>query len=180
MNQAKDLAKRDFPIQTPSRVDGGAGAPAAGSTALGEADFAKQVLAAESGAIDRIEITAAFPAGVIGTTAENLEAAAAGENHEWTELYPAFAKTAREEGFGALAKVFESISVAEKHHERRYRALLAALDAGEVFKRGQAVIWRCRNCGYIHEDNEAPAACPACAHPQAHFEEATEGWFKEW
>lgn len=119
------------------------------------------------------EITASFPAGVVGTTAENLDAAASGEECEWQELYPAFAKTAREEGFEAVAKVFEFISVAEKRHGERYRALLDTINKGEVFKKGDRVIWRCRNCGYIHEGTEAPAVCPACAHPQAHFEAST-------
>lgn len=116
------------------------------------------------------EITASFPAGTIGTTLENLKAAAAGENHEHTNLYPAFAKTAREEGFEAIAAVFEKISVAEKQHEKRYRALAANVESGQVFKRKGKTLWRCRNCGYLHEGDEAPELCPACAHPRAHFE----------
>jgi rubrerythrin len=116
------------------------------------------------------EIQAAFPAGVIGTTAENLEAAAGGEHYEWTEMYPDFAKVAREEGFDAIAAVFEAIAVAEKQHEKRYLDLLANVNNGTVFKKDTAVVWRCRNCGYLHNGNEAPEACPACAHPRAHFE----------
>lgn len=123
-----------------------------------------------------VEITAAFPAGVIGTTAENLKAAAAGENHEWGTMYPDFAEIAREEGFGAIAKVFESIAVAEKHHESRFLGFLANIEAGTVFKKGSAVTWACRNCGYTHEGEEAPEKCPACAHPQAHFQIMAENW----
>jgi len=123
-----------------------------------------------------LEITATYPAGVIGATAENLRAAAAGENHEWGVLYPNFAQVARDEGLEAVAKVFESIAVAERQHERRYLGLLANVEAGTVFKKAQSVVWRCRNCGYTHEGTEAPAACPACAHPQAHFELRAENW----
>jgi len=123
-----------------------------------------------------VEIAAAFPAGVIGTTPENLKAAAAGENYEWTEMYPGFAKLAREEGFEEIAAVFEAISVAEKQHEKRYNDLLANIKAGRVFKRNKPVVWRCRNCGYLHEGTEAPQECPACAHPQAHFEILGENW----
>lgn len=122
------------------------------------------------------EITASFPAGVIGTTAENLEAAAGGEHEEWTELYPAFAAKAREEGFEAAAVIWEKISIAEKQHEKRYNDLLKNLNEGKVFKKDGKVMWRCRNCGYIHEAEEAPAMCPACAHPQAHFEVLGENW----
>lgn len=117
-----------------------------------------------------LEITAAFPAGVIGTTLENLKAAAAGENCEYTDLYPGFAKVAREEGFEAVAMVFDAISIAEKQHEKRYLDLAANIDAGKVFKKDSSVVWRCRNCGYLHEGEEAPQMCPACAHPQAYFE----------
>ena len=123
-----------------------------------------------------LEITAGFPAGVVGTTAENLKAAADGENHEWTTLYQGFAKTAKEEGFDAIAKVFESISVAEKQHEKRYLALKANIEAGRVFKREDKVTWQCRNCGFTHEGPEAPGECPACAHPTAHFELLGENW----
>lgn len=123
-----------------------------------------------------VEITAMYPAGKIGTTAENLKAAAEGENHEWGVLYPDFAKTAREEGFEAIAVVFEMVSIAEKQHEKRYLGLLANVEAGTVFKKSEPVVWRCRNCGYIHEGVEAVKICPACAHPQAHFELLAENW----
>ncbi|MDZ8118308.1 rubrerythrin [Pontiella agarivorans] len=122
------------------------------------------------------EITAEFPAGVIGTTAENLKAAAEGEHEEWSDLYPAFAAKAREEGFEAAAVIWEKISIAEKQHEKQYRDLLANLEAGKVFKKDGVVIWQCRNCGYIHEAEEAPKMCPACAHPQAHFEVLGENY----
>jgi len=123
-----------------------------------------------------LEVTASFPAGVIGTTLENLNAAAAGEHHEHTKLYPGFAQVAREEGFEQIANVLEAISVAEKQHEKRYRDLAANLEAGRVFRRDGKVVWRCRNCGYLHEADEAPDICPACAHPQAHFELLGENW----
>lgn len=122
------------------------------------------------------EITASFPAGVIGTTLENLKAAAGGERHEWTDMYPGFAKIAREEGFEAIAKVWEAVSVAEKQHEKRYADLAANIEAGRVFRRDGQQVWRCRNCGYLQEGPEAPAACPACAHPQAYFELLGENW----
>ncbi|MQY76431.1 MAG: rubrerythrin family protein, partial [Spirochaeta sp.] len=123
-----------------------------------------------------VEITAAFPAGVIGSTAENLKSAAAGENHEWTELYPGFAETARKEGFKEIAKVFESIVVAERQHEKRYLGLLANVEKKRVFKKDSKVVWRCQNCGYLHEGEEAPDVCPACAHPRAYFELLAENW----
>lgn len=123
-----------------------------------------------------VEIQAAFPAGVIGTTAENLKAAAGGEHYEWSEMYPDFARTARKEGFGEVADVFLAIAVAEKQHEKRYNDLRANIEAGRVFKRDAKVVWRCRNCGYLHEGPEAPEKCPACAHPQAHFELLGENW----
>jgi rubrerythrin len=123
-----------------------------------------------------VEIAAAFPAGVVGTTAENLRAAAGGEHEEWSSMYPGFAATAREEGFDAVAKVFDAVSVAEKQHEKRYLDLLANVEAGTVFKKKEKVVWRCRNCGYLHEGTDAPDLCPACAHPQAHFELLGENW----
>jgi rubrerythrin len=123
-----------------------------------------------------LEITGAFPAGVIGTTVENLKAAAAGEHYEYSEMYPEFAKIAREEGFDAIAIVFEKIAIAEKQHGKRYSDLAANIEAGRVFKRDGKVTWRCRNCGYLHEGTEAPDQCPACAHPQAHFELLGENW----
>ncbi len=123
-----------------------------------------------------VEITAAFPAGVIGTTAENLRASAGGEHHEWSLLYPEFAKTARQEGFQEIAGVFDAISVAEKQHERRYLGFLQNVEAKTVFQKAAPVTWRCRNCGYLHTGKDAPTLCPACAHPQAHFELLAENW----
>ncbi len=123
-----------------------------------------------------VEITAGFPAGIIGSTVENLTAAAAGENHEHTEMYPEFAQVAREEGFDNIAVVFEAIAVAEEAHEKRFKGLAQNIEAGRVFKRDSKVTWRCRNCGYVHDGNEAPDACPACAHAQAHFEINGENW----
>jgi rubrerythrin len=122
------------------------------------------------------EITASFPAGVVGTTLENLKAAASGEQHEWTSLYPSFAKVAYDEGFDKIAKLFENISVAEKQHEKRYRDLAKNIETDTVFKKAKPVAWRCRNCGYIHTGTKAPDACPACAHPQAYFEVLGENW----
>lgn len=120
------------------------------------------------------EIMAAYPAGVIGKTIENLKAAAAGEHYETTEMYPGFAKVAEEEGFDQIAKAFRSIAVAEKRHEERYLALAKNITDGVVFKREKPVRWVCSNCGYVHEGLEAPNACPACAHPQSYYElEAT-------
>jgi rubrerythrin len=116
------------------------------------------------------EVAAAFPAGMVGTTLENLQAAAEGENYEHTDMYPGFARVAREEGFNAIAKLFEMVSVAEKQHEKRYRDLAANIENSRVFKRDDNVVWRCRNCGYLAEAGEAPQACPACVHPQAFFE----------
>jgi rubrerythrin len=123
-----------------------------------------------------VEIIGAFPAGMIATTLENLKAAAAGEHYEHTEMYPGFAKTAREEGFETIASVFEAIAVAEKQHEKRYVDLAANIEAGRVFKRDEEVVWRCRNCGYLHNGSEALEVCPACVHPQAHFELLGENW----
>ena len=123
-----------------------------------------------------VQITATYPAGVIGTTLENLKAAAAGEEHEWTELYPGFAKIAREEGFKEIAAAFDAICIAEKQHGKRYTDLAGNLEAGRVFKRNNVMTWRCRNCGYLHEAKEAPKVCPACLHPQAYFELLGENW----
>lgn len=123
-----------------------------------------------------VEITAAFPAGVIGDTLSNLKAAAAGEHEEWSALYPSFAETARQEGFPQIAKAFDAICIAEKQHEKRYNGLAANVESGQVFKREQPTVWRCQNCGYLHEGLEAPAMCPACIHPQAHFELLAENW----
>jgi len=123
-----------------------------------------------------LEITACFPAGKIGTTAENLLAAAMGEHEEHTDLYPAFAAVADQEGFADIAAVWRAISVAEKQHEKRYRDLLANIESNRVFERSDKVVWRCRNCGYLHENHQAPELCPACAHPKAHFELLGENW----
>ena len=123
-----------------------------------------------------VQVAAAFPAGVIAGTADNLKAAAGGENYEWTTMYPGFAKVARDEGFEAVATVFEAISVAEKQHEKRYNDLRANVVGGKVFKRDKSVVWRCINCGYLSEGAEAPKACPACAHPQAYYELLGENW----
>ncbi len=117
-----------------------------------------------------VEISASFPAGVIGTTLENLKASAGGERYEHTEMYPGFATRAREESFDDISRVFEAIAVAEKQHEKRFNALAANIEAGRVFARDTKQVWRCRNCGYLHEGEQATDACPACAHPQAYFE----------
>jgi rubrerythrin len=122
------------------------------------------------------EVQAAFPFGVIGTTSENLAAAAAGENHEWTEMYPGFLKTARDEGFEVIANAFEAIAVAEKQHEKRYLDLKKNVDEARVFKKDKTVVWRCLNCGYLYEGAEAPKVCPACAHPQSYYELLAENW----
>lgn len=125
---------------------------------------------------EELEITAAFPAGIIGTTTDNLAASAAGEHYEQEIMYPEFAKTAREEGFSEIADVFEAIAVAEKQHEKQFLALKDNIEKDRVFKRDNKVTWRCRNCGYLHEGNEAPDLCPACAHAKAHFELLAENY----
>jgi rubrerythrin len=137
-------------------------------TANQEREHAKRLFKMLEGG--EVEITAAFPAGVIGTTAENLGEAAGGENYEHTTMYPDFAATARKEGFAEIAEVFMSIAVAEKYHEERYLKLLDNIKNHQVFDRKQPAAWRCRNCGYQHEGTSAPDTCPACNHPQAHFE----------
>ena len=123
-----------------------------------------------------VNIQAAFPAGVIGATLANLKASAAGEHHEWSTLYPECARIAREEGFADIAGMYEAIAVAEKFHEKRYLGLAGNIEAGKVFKRDQPIVWRCRNCGYLHVGLEAPKVCRACLHPQAHFELLVEAW----
>lgn len=123
-----------------------------------------------------VEIQASFPAGVIGSTADNLKEAAAGENHEWTDMYPSFAAKAREEGFTEIAAVFDAVSVAEKQHEKRYNDFRANIEGQRVFKREEPVTWRCINCGYLFEGTEPPQKCPACAHPQSYFELLGENW----
>lgn len=143
-------------------------------TADNEKEHAKRFFKFLEGGV--AEITASFPAGVIGTTAENLAEAAEGEKHEHTTLYPGFARVADEEGFPEVAATFRAISVSEQGHELRYRTLLDNLTTKSVFKKKQPVRWRCRNCGYIHEGPEAPEKCPACLHPQAHFEVKAENY----
>lgn len=123
-----------------------------------------------------LEITASYPAGKSGNTLENLEAAAGGEEEEWQKLYPEFARVAKEEGFNDIAACFNMISIAEKQHEKRYRDLYNNLKDGKVFKREGKVVWRCLNCGFLHEAAEAPKVCPACLHPQAYFELLGENW----
>lgn len=137
-------------------------------TARNEKEHAKRLFKFLQGG--EVEITAAYPAGVIGDTASNLKASAAGENYEHTTMYPCFAERADEEGFHRIAAVFRSIAIAEKQHEKRYLDLLANIKAGRVFKRDSPVTWKCGNCGYIHEGSEAPETCPACAHPRSYFE----------
>ncbi|AHF12830.1 rubrerythrin [Barnesiella viscericola] len=117
-----------------------------------------------------VEITAAFPAGVIGTTAENLKAAAEGENEEWVDLYPHFADVAEQEGFPAVALTFRNVAKVEAEHEKRYRKLLANVENGTVFSADEEIEWQCRNCGYVYRGKNAPEQCPACAHPRAYFE----------
>ena len=122
------------------------------------------------------EVQASFPAGKIGSTLENLKESANGENYEHSEMYPNFAQEARKEGFQDIAEIFENIAVAEKFHEKRYNELAKNIENNQVFKKQEKVTWRCRNCGFTHEDAEAPVECPACAHPQAHFELLAENW----
>lgn len=123
-----------------------------------------------------VEITACYPAGVIGTTAQNLEAAACGEQEEWETLYPEAAETADDEGFPEIAEQFRAIAAVEKEHEKRYRKLLDNIKNGKVFKKDAPVKWKCRNCGYVHEALSAPDSCPACKHPQAYFEVIVENY----
>jgi rubrerythrin len=137
-------------------------------TALNEKEHAKRFFKFLEGG--GVEITAMYPAGIIGTTAENLKAAAAGENEEWTELYPEFARIAEEEGFKAVAVAFKMIAKVEMAHEARYLKLHKNLEEGKVFEKDGKIIWKCRNCGYLHESTKAPNTCPACLHPQSYFE----------
>ncbi len=143
-------------------------------TALNEKEHAKRFFKFLEGGM--VEITASYPAGVIGTTMENLKAAADGENEEWTQLYPAFADIAEEEGFKEVATAFRMIAKVEKAHEERYRKLHTNLEEGKVFEKDGVMIWKCRNCGYIHEGKSAPKVCPACLHPQAYFELEAENY----
>ncbi len=137
-------------------------------TAQNERSHAKQFFRFLEGGM--VEITAAYPAGVIGTTLENLKAAAAGENEEWTDLYPHFADIADQEGFKKVASIFRLIAKIEKAHEARYLKLLQNLEDGKVFEKDGKVVWKCRVCGYLHEGTKPPQICPACNHPQAYFE----------
>jgi len=123
-----------------------------------------------------VEITAAFPAGVLGSTVENLEAAAGGEEHEYMDMYPSFAKIAEDEGFPLIAATFRAIAKAEKQHAKQYRALINNLKENKVFRKDASTIWHCTKCGYIHEGTEAPQKCPACTHPQSYFELLAENW----
>ncbi len=137
-------------------------------TANQEKEHAKRMFKYLEGGM--VEITASYPAGVIGTTADNLRAAAAGENEEWTQDYPHFAEVAAQEGFPEIAAMYRNISIAEKGHEERYLAFLNNIENGKVFKKDEVTVWQCRNCGFIMEGTDAPKLCPACLHPQAHFE----------
>jgi rubrerythrin len=137
-------------------------------TANQEKEHAKRMFSFLEGGM--VEITATYPAGVVGTTEENLKAAAGGEHEEWSELYPFFAQVAEEEGFPAIAAMYKMISIAEKAHEERYLALLHNIEANEVFDRIDEVTWQCRNCGFIYKSKTPPKTCPACLHPQAYFE----------
>lgn len=137
-------------------------------TSFNERSHAKKFFSFLEGGM--VEITASYPAGVIGSTLENLKAAADGENEEWSELYPEFARIAEEEGYKEVAAVFKMIAKIEKAHEERYRTLYNNLEAGLVFKRGDKVVWKCRVCGFLHEALSAPQQCPVCGHPQAYFE----------
>jgi rubrerythrin len=143
-------------------------------TALQEEQHAKMFFRFLEGGM--VEITASYPAGIISTTEENLEAAANGENEEWTLLYPEFAKIAEEEGFPKVASKFKLIAQVEAQHEKRYRKLLENVRNGEVFKKGKKVKWVCRKCGYVYEGEKALQNCPACEHPQAYFEEMAENY----
>ncbi len=143
-------------------------------TADNEKEHAKRLFKFLEGG--ELEITAAFPAGVIGATKDNLKAAAAGEKHEWTKMYPEFAKVAEKEHFPEIAAVFRSIAIAERQHEKRYLALAENIEKGQVFCKPAPVKWKCLNCGYVHEGKEAPEQCPACAHPKAYFAVMKEEW----
>jgi len=143
-------------------------------TANQEKEHAKRLFKLLEGG--EVEVKASFPAGIIAGTLQNLKDAAAGENHEWTTMYPDFARVARSEGFDEIAAIFEAIAVAEKQHEKRYLDLAANIENDRVFKRSTEVVWRCLNCGYLHKGKDAPPECPACAHPQAHYEILAENW----
>lgn len=158
-------AKKDGLVQIASLFE---------ETAINEKAHAKRFFKFLEGGM--VEITAAYPAGVIGNTMENLKAAADGENEEWTELYPEFASIAEEEGFKEVAVAFKLISKVEQAHEKRYRKLYQNLEEGKVFERDEVVIWKCINCGYLHEGKKALKICPACLHPQSYFEIQEENY----
>jgi len=141
-----------------------------------EREHGKRIFQYMTGESSPVNAEAEFPFGMIGSTSENLQSGADGENYEWTTMYPGFAQIAREEGFNEIAYVFEAIAVAERQHEKRYLALKRNVDAEMVFNRDTKVVWRCINCGYLHEGLEPPAKCPACAHPRAFFEILGENW----
>jgi rubrerythrin len=143
-------------------------------TAENEKEHAKRFFKFLEGGM--VEITAKYPAGTIGKTAENLKAAAAGENEEWGSIYPAFAKVAKEEGFSEVSAAFNMIAKAEKEHEARYLRLLESLEGKKIFARETSARWKCRNCGYVHEGAEAPDKCPACLHAQEYFELKAENY----
>ena len=143
-------------------------------TAEQEKEHAKRMFKWLEGGM--VEITASYPAGVIGNTLENLKAAAAGENEEWTADYPKFADVAEAEGFPEIAAMYRNIAIAEKGHEERYLAFVKNIEDGKVFAKDEETVWQCRNCGYIFVGKEAPQVCPACLHPQAYFEMKKENW----
>lgn len=143
-------------------------------TAEQEKEHAKRMFKWLEGGM--VEITASYPAGVIGNTLENLKAAAAGENEEWTADYPKFADVADAEGFPEIALMYRNIAIAEKGHEERYLAFVKNIEQGKVFAKDEKIVWQCRNCGYIFVGKEAPEVCPACLHPQAYFEVKKENW----
>jgi len=143
-------------------------------TALNEKEHAKRFFKFLEGG--EVEITASYPAGKIASTLENLKASADGENEEWSDLYPEFARIAEEEGFKKVAIAFRMIAEAEKAHEARFRKLYDNLEAGKVFERDGVLVWKCRNCGFLHEGEKAPTLCPACLHPQSYFEIHSENY----
>ncbi|MDR1653854.1 MAG: rubrerythrin family protein [Prevotellaceae bacterium] len=143
-------------------------------TAEQEGQHAKKFFSYLEGGM--VEITAAYPAGTVGTTADNLLAAAEGEYEEWDDLYPHFAQVAEQEGFSNIAATFRKIAAVEAEHEKRYRRLLQRIETQQVFARDEETTWQCRKCGYVHHGKEAPKACPVCAHPQAYFEEEKQNY----
>lgn len=143
-------------------------------TAEQEKEHAKKFFSFLEGGM--VEITASYPAGVIGTTAENLKAAAEGELEEWDSMYPEFAQVADEEGFTQIAALFRMVAKVEAEHEKRYRRLLKRVTENSVFEREEEIEWQCRNCGYVHKGKKAPGVCPVCGHPQAYFEEEKQNY----